>query len=109
MKAAWYKEFGSAQDVLQVGEWKTPEPGSGEVKIRVHTSGVNPSDTKKRAGSNPALLHPGPVIPHSDGAGVVEDVGSGVPTTRIGERVWMYNGQYGRQEGTAAEYVCLPS
>lgn len=109
MKAAWFKSFGSPEEVLEVGEWKTPEPQHGEVKIRIHTSGVNPSDTKKRAGANPALLDSGPVIPHSDGAGVIEAVGSGVPASRIGERVWVYNAQYGRQEGTAAEYVCLPS
>ena len=109
MKAAWFKSFGTAKDVLEVGDWKTPEPAHGEVKIRLHASGVNPSDTKKRAGANPALLDPGPVIPHSDGAGVIEDVGSGVPKSRIGERVWTFNAQYGRQEGTAAEYVCLPS
>ena len=109
MKAAWFKAFGNAEDVLEVGEWKTPEPGHGEVKVRLHTSGVNPSDTKKRAGANPALLDPGPVIPHSDGAGIIEAVGPGVPSSRIGERVWTWNAQYGRQEGTAAEYICLPS
>ncbi len=109
MKAAWFNSFGPAEDVLEVGDWKTPEPSHGEVKIRIHASGVNPSDTKKRAGSNPALLEGGPVIPHSDGAGIIEAVGPGVPSSRIGERVWVYNAQYGRQEGTAAEYVCLPS
>lgn len=109
MKAAWFASFGSPQEVLQVGEYQTPEPKAGEVKIRVKTSGVNPSDTKKRAGANPALLNDGPVIPHSDGAGIIEAVGEGVSASRIGERVWTYNAQYGRQEGTAAEYVCLPS
>ncbi len=109
MKAAWYKTFGTANEVLEVGNWKTPEPVHGEVKIRIHASGVNPSDTKKRAGANPALLDLGPVIPHSDGAGIIEAVGKGVPSSRIGERVWVWNAQYGRQEGTAAEYICLPS
>lgn len=109
MKAAWFNKFGTAQEVLEIGEWETPEPAHGEVKIKLHASGVNPSDTKKRAGANPALLDPGPVIPHSDGAGIIEAVGPGVPRSRIGERVWTYNAQYGRQEGTAAEYVCLPS
>jgi NADPH:quinone reductase len=108
MKAAWYNAFGKSEEVLEVGDWKTPEPGHGEVKIRMHASGVNPSDTKKRAGANPALLDAGPVIPHSDGAGIIEAVGAGVPSSRIGERVWTWNAQYGRQEGTAAEYVCLP-
>lgn len=109
MKAAWFKSFGTPEEVLEIGEWKTPEPGHGEVRIKLHTSGVNPSDTKKRAGANPALLDSGPVIPHSDGAGIIESVGAGVPSSRIGERVWTYNAQYGRQEGTAAEYVCLPT
>ena len=53
MKAAWFEEFGSAADVLKVGKYKTPEPGAAQVKIRVHASGVNPSDTKKRLGANP--------------------------------------------------------
>jgi len=109
MKAAWFKAFGTPEEVLEIGEWKTPDPKHGEVKIKLSTSGVNPSDTKKRAGANPALLEAGPVIPHSDGAGEIVAVGSGVPASRIGERVWTYNAQYGRQEGTAAEYICLPS
>ncbi|WP_462248464.1 NADPH:quinone reductase [Ekhidna sp.] len=109
MKAAWYEAFGKPEEVLKVGEWKTPSPGHGEVKIRLQASGVNPSDTKKRAGANPALLDLGPVIPHSDGSGIIEEVGSGVPSSRVGERVWTWNAQYGRQEGTAAEFVCIPS
>jgi NADPH2:quinone reductase len=109
MKAAWYKSFGTPEEVLIIGEWNTPEPKHGEVKIRLHASGVNPSDTKKRAGANPALLDAGAVIPHSDGAGIIEGVGAGVPSSRIGERVWTWNAQFGRQEGTAAEYICLPS
>lgn len=109
MKAAWYEAFGPAKEVLKVGERETPSPGPGEVKIRIKASGVNPSDTKKRAGANPALLDGGPVIPHSDGAGIIEEVGSDISAERIGQHVWTYNAQYGRQEGTAAEYVCLPS
>jgi len=68
---------------------------------------VNPSDVKKRAGGFPNLLDDGPVIPHSDGAGVIEGVGSGVPTSRIGERVFVYQAQYARLHGTAAEYVAI--
>ena len=90
-------------------EFKTPEPEPGEVKIRVYASGVNPSDTKKRFGANPALLDDGPVIPNSDGAGEIVSVGEGVSSSRVGERVWVYNAQYGRRLGTSAEYVCLPS
>ena len=109
MKAAWYNSFGPAEEVLNVGEFDTPEPGAGEVKIRVYASGVNPSDTKKRLGANPALLDDGPVIPNSDGAGEIVSVGEGVSPSRVGERVWVYNAQYGRRLGTSAEYVCLPS
>ena len=109
MKAAWYNSFGSAEEVLNIGEFDTPEPGAGEVKIRVYASGVNPSDTKKRFGANPALLDDGPVIPNSDGAGEIVSVGEGVSPSRVGERVWVYNAQYGRRLGTSAEYVCLPS
>ena len=109
MRAAWYTSFGPAEEALIIGELKTPEPEPGEVKIRVYASGVNPSDTKKRLGANPALLDDGPVIPNSDGAGEIVSVGEGVSPSRVGERVWVYNAQYGRRLGTSAEYVCLPS
>ena len=109
MKACWFEAFGAAQDVLQQGDWPTPEPGPGEVLVQLHTTGVNPSDVKKRAGAFPDLLEAGPVIPHSDGAGVVTAVGEGVPPARVGERVFVYQAQYGRQLGTAAETVALDS
>ncbi|MDP6275590.1 MAG: NADPH:quinone reductase [Candidatus Marinimicrobia bacterium] len=108
MKAVWYEEFGAAEDVLQFGDFKTPEPKAGQVKIRVHASGVNPSDTKKRLGANPKLLAAGPVIPNSDGAGEIVEVGDNVSADRVGERVWIYNGQFGQQEGTSAEFICVP-
>lgn len=107
MRAAWFEEFGTAQDVLQVGERDTPAAGPGEVLVRMATSGVNPSDVKKRAGSFPDLLDNGFVIPNSDGAGVIEGVGDGVDASRIGERVWIYQAQYARRFGTAAEYVAI--
>ncbi|MDZ7645535.1 MAG: NADPH:quinone reductase [Woeseiaceae bacterium] len=109
MKAAWFESFGAAPDVLEVGEQPDPRPGPGEVVVRLATSGVNPSDVKKRAGAFPGLLDEGPVIPHSDGAGVVEAVGSGVSESRVGERVWVYQAQYGRRFGTAAGKVALDS
>jgi len=109
MRAAWFEKFGTATDVLTVGEFETPAAGPGEVLVRLHTSGVNPSDVKKRAGSFPDLLDGGPVIPNSDGAGVIEAVGDGVPATRIGERVWIYQAQFERRCGTAAEYVAIDS
>jgi NADPH2:quinone reductase len=109
MRAAWFESFGSAEDVLRIGERDVPTPGSGEVLVRIHTSGVNPSDVKKRAGSFPNLLDGGFVIPNSDGAGVIEAVGDGVDASRVGERVWIYQAQYARRFGTAAEYVAIDS
>ena len=109
MQAVWYNKFGSAENVLEVGEYQTPEPAQGEVKVRIHASGVNPSDTKKRLGANPALLNNGPVIPNSDGSGEIVALGEGVNNRNIGERVWIYNAQFGRQEGTSAQFVCIPS
>lgn len=109
MKAAWFDRFGPPGEVLQVGEMHEPNIGHGEVRVRVETSGVNPSDVKKRAGSFPNLLDDGPVIPHSDGAGIIEAVGPGVPAARIGERVWLYQAQFARRFGTAAQYVSLPA
>ncbi len=107
MRAAWFEQFGPAREVLQVGDQPIPEPGDGEVLIRLASSGVNPSDVKKRAGSFPDLLDQGLVIPHSDGAGVIEKTGRDVPETRVGDRVWVYQAQYGRRFGTAAEYVAI--
>ena len=107
MKAAWFESFGKAGDVLEVGEQPDPVAGPGEVLVRLATSGVNPSDVKKRAGSFPNLLDEGLVIPHSDGAGVVEAVGEGVPEARVGERVWVYQAQFARRLGTAAEFVAI--
>ncbi|MEH6443826.1 MAG: NADPH:quinone reductase [Oceanospirillaceae bacterium] len=107
MKAASFNRFGAAADVLQVTQCDKPKPGQGEVLVRLHASGVNPSDTKKRAGAFPNLLDNGPVIPNSDGAGVIEAVGMGVPHSRIGERVWIYQAQFARLHGTAAQYVAI--
>ena len=109
MRAAWFESFGAASEVLEVGELETPQLAAGEVLVRVHTSGVNPSDVKKRAGSFPDLLDGGLIIPNSDGAGVIESVGKGVTRNRIGERVWIYQAQYARRFGTAAEYVAIDS
>jgi NADPH2:quinone reductase len=106
MKAAWYERNGPARDVLTVGDMDMPEPAAGEVRVKLATSGVNPSDVKGRMGRPPQ----GPsVIPHSDGAGVIEAIGAGVSHDRINERVWIWNGQWKRPHGTAAEYICLPA
>jgi NADPH2:quinone reductase len=108
MKAAWYERNGAAREVLQVGALPDPVPGPGEVLVRVHLSGVNPSDVKSRAGARGGMAFPR-IVPHSDGAGVIEAVGSGVDKARVGERVWLWNGQWQRPFGTAAERIALPS
>ena len=105
MRAAWYLKNGEARDVMVVGDLPTPQAGAGEVLVRLVTSGVNPSDVKSRR-ARPLTE---PVVPHSDGAGVIAAVGDGVPASRVGERVWIWNGQWGRALGTAAEFIALPS
>ncbi len=107
MKAVWYNSFGNAEDVLIYGDQDTPVPESNEVLVRLEYSAVNPSDVKKRQGASPTLLDAGKVFPNSDGAGVIEAVGAGVSSARVGERVWVYNGQFGRQLGTSAEYISI--
>lgn len=107
MRAAWYEKNGSAKDVLHVGEVDTPKPGPGEVRVKLKTSGVNPSDVKNRAGTTRRIAFPR-VIPHSDGAGEIDMVGEGVAKSRVGERVWTWNGQWKRPFGTAAEYIVFP-
>lgn len=106
MRAAWYSHNGEAKDVIVVGEMPTPEPGPGEVRVRLHTSGVNPSDVKSRRAR--PLTDPR-IVPHSDGAGVIDAVGAGVAASRVGERVWIWNGQWARPLGTASEWMVLPS
>jgi NADPH2:quinone reductase len=108
MRAAYYERNGPAREVLNVGEVATPEPGPGEVRIAVAVSGVNPSDVKSRAGATRKIAFPR-VIPDSDAAGTIDRVGDGVPKTRLGERVWTWNGQWKRPFGTCAEHVVLPA
>jgi NADPH2:quinone reductase len=109
MKAVVYEKMGAARDVLRIVEREKPEPGVGEVRVRVAVSAVNPSDTKRRS-RQPGAPAPFPLVtPHQDGAGIIDAVGAGVDRARIGERVWLYMAQYGRPFGTAAEYTCVPS
>ncbi len=108
MRAAWYQRQGPAKDVLIVGEMPTPEPRRGEVRIRVAASGINPGDVKKRQDSFGVGMSYQRVIPHSDGAGVIDKVGDGVPASRRGELVWCFGAQSYRPFGTAAEYVVVP-
>ena len=108
MRAAYYESNGSARDVLRVGEVDTPQAGAGEVRVKLATSGVNPSDVKSRQGTARKIAYPR-VIPQSDGAGVIDQVGDGIAKSRVGERVWVWNGQWKRAFGTAAEYIVLPA
>jgi len=86
-----------------------PQPGPGEVRIRVQVSGVNPTDWKARRGAGPGQPPAFPeVVPNQDGAGTVDAVGPGVASTRMGERVWLWEAAWQRADGTAQEYVVLP-
>src|SRR5437764_510019 len=106
MRAVWYDRQGAADDVLVCGELPTPEAGTGEVRVRLEASGVNPSDTYRRRGP-PGMEYPR-VVTNSDGAGVVDQVGPGVSRHWLDKRVWLYNGQRnGRWMGTAAEHIAL--
>lgn len=114
MRAAVYTQTGPAADVLSITDFPDPIPAEGEVLVRVHASGINPADVKRRAGWNGMQMAHAQVIPHSDGAGVIEAVGLGVDTARIGKRVWMWNaqggyGEAGRAFGTSAELIALPT
>lgn len=108
MQAAYYERNGPAREVLRIGEIQTPRAGPGEVRVKLAASGVNPSDVKSRQGSTRKIAFPR-VIPHSDGAGVIDEVGDGVSKSRIGERVWVWNGQWRRAFGTAAEFIVVPT
>ncbi len=108
MKAVWYESVGPADQVLQYGELPDPQPQAGEVRIAVRVSGVNPIDVKKRMGGRGGLASVR-VIPHFDGSGVIDAVGTGVDPQRIGERVWFYEAQWQRDNGAASDFVCLPA
>jgi len=107
MQAAWYEKYGPAAEVLKLGELPDPEPGPGEVRVKLVTSGINPSDVKSRAGVSRPMSGPR-VVPDSDGAGVIDRIGPGIASTRLGQRVWTFNAAYNRTNGTSAQYVTLP-
>ena len=111
MKCVTYSEFGPSSKVLKYQEFPTPEPKKGEVLVKLHFSGVNPSDAKARAGSRPGVLKPqfDTIIPNSDGSGEIIKIGKEVDKKRLGERVWIWNGQWQRPYGTASEFIALPS
>jgi len=111
VKAAFYERAGAARDVLTVGELPDPVAGPGEVLVRVAVSSVHPSDVKLRAGGRPGVDGIGwpRIVPHSDGRGLIEAVGDGVDAGRMGQRVWLWNGQWQRAHGTCAELIALPA
>jgi NADPH2:quinone reductase len=107
MRTVWYTRQGAAGDVLEFGDQPEPRAGPGEVRVRLHASGVNPADIYRRSGSR-YPMEGALVIPHSDGSGIVDQAGTGVDPTWLGQRVWVYNGQRGgRLHGTAAQYIAL--
>src|SRR5712671_5304987 len=106
MLAGWYEKNGLAEKVIEVGDMEMPRAGPGEVLVRLRASGINPSDYKKRAANAP-LEFPR-IVPHSDGAGVVEALGPGVSDFEVGDRVGTFNAQFKRAWGTAAQYIALP-
>jgi NADPH2:quinone reductase len=108
MRAALYRSTGPAADVLTVEDVERPEPGPGEVLVRVHASGINPTDYKTRSGVTGRPID-GHQVPHQDGAGVIEAVGPGVDPARVGERVWLWLAAFGRRWGTAAEWTIVPA
>jgi NADPH2:quinone reductase len=107
MKAALYDRHGTARDVLRVEEIDRPEPGPGEVRVKVEVSGINPTDWKSRSGATARPID-GFQIPHHDGAGVIDAVGEGVDPARIGQRVWLWLAAGSRRWGTAAEWTVIP-
>ena len=108
MQAAYYERTGRAAEVLTIGELPDPHAGVGEVRVRVQWSGINPSDVKFRSGVRTSQMPFARVIPHSDGMGVIDEVGEGVDPSRLGERVWTWNAAWGRADGTAGRFVVLP-
>jgi NADPH:quinone reductase len=109
MIAAWYDRQGPAADVLRVGDLAEAEPGLGEVRVRLALSGINPGDIKKREGWLGSVMAFPRIVPHSDGAGVIEGVGPGAESARVGTRVWVYGAQSYRPFGTAARSTVVPS
>ena len=107
MRAALYDQNGPARAVLRVQDVERPDPGPGEVRVRIEASGVNPTDWKIRGGSTPRPID-GFQIPHHDGAGVIDAVGEGVDSSRNGQRVWLWLAAAGRRWGTAAQWSVVP-
>ena len=109
MKAVTYDSFGSPLSVLTYSDIETPEPKANEVLVKLHFSGVNPSDAKARSGGRPGVSSPpyDTIIPHSDGSGIIVGIGENISSDRRNERVWIWNGGWNRAFGTAAEFITI--
>lgn len=108
MKAIVYTETGTPS-VLTAVERDVPEPGAGEVRVRLVVAGVNPTDWKTRTGAGPGEKPPfDEVVPGQDGAGVVDAVGADVDGIAVGDRVWLMLAQHERPTGTAQEFTVVP-
>jgi NADPH:quinone reductase-like Zn-dependent oxidoreductase len=108
VRAAFYERYGAADEVLEVGEVPDLVVGPGEVRVALAASGVNPSDVKARGGARGPMAFER-IVPHSDGAGTVQAVGAGVPADLVGQRVWLWEAQWHRAWGTAAEHTVVPA
>jgi NADPH:quinone reductase len=108
MLAAQYDTSGARMGELRIVELPRPQAGAGEVLVRLHVCGVNPTDVRTRSGQG---FDPGhrQVVPGHDGAGEIVAVGEDVPHSRVGQRVWLYLSQWRRPQGTAAQWIALPS
>lgn len=107
MRAVWYERAGPADKVLASGDMPTPEPATGEVRVRIAYAAINPTDVKRRERGRELHLFKR-IVPGNDGAGVIEAVGDGVDPARVGERVWLFGAQAGRPFGTTADFCCVP-
>jgi NADPH2:quinone reductase len=104
-----YRHTGGPE-VIKVEELDVPEPGPGEVLVRIAVSGVNPTDWKSRRGDGSGAPPSGGwQIPNQDGAGVVVGIGEGVDATQLNERVWIWEAAYRRPWGTAAQFIVVPA
>ena len=108
MRAALYRRNGPSDEVLQVDQLVRPEPAAGQVRVRIVTSGINPTDWRTRAGHTDRVPD-GFQIPHQDGAGTVDALGSGVTGLAVGQRVWLFLAAFGNRYGTAADYAVVPA
>lgn len=109
MRAIQYSLTGDPE-VLTLVDGPVPDPGPGEVRVRIYRSGVNPTDWKSRRGNEAGAAVDPPQVPNQDGSGVVDAVGHGVEAALLGRRVWIWEAAHLRPAGgTAQEYAVVPA